>query len=488
MSPAQSLTPARLADLAAWANERGVRYFEQGRVASWQAASANEVTGVVMGSDEYTARLYTNGKQIGYDCTCPAADRGAACKHVVALGLAYLSEQRPAPASTGPVFATREALEACAAEQHVEHELQATGEVLAEDCGARGGDAGTRWVLGRLSLAAIGALEGAERYLGARRLARAAAEAVYRRLHEAADDVRAGGAAEVARLPITPREKRLVPLRAKLREAAWPRGTVHGVLDVDASTGIAVWSEERRLASGPRVEASLQLVPEAKLACTCKLAACTHMLALIDKLLAHDEPAIAEELLRPPWQRALAELAAVDRPKQKVEVWWQLEDEVRAPTLVPLVRKEKKRGGRQSMTSGARSSPERLLAEYAGELSEQDVRIAEHLAAFQYGRGAVPVRAFAALVGHPRVLLDDQPISVRRVPLGFTAHAAGDDLRLEPSVAGARFSPRLLAPLLELYTPGAPLVIVESEQARSLLLDVSAAARELWDVLARHGK
>ena len=486
MSLAQALTPPRLADLAGWAYERGVRYFEQGRVASWQAASANEVTGVVMGSDEYTARLYTNGKQIGYDCTCPAADRGAACKHVVALGLAYLSEQQPARdgGSNGPVFATREELEAFAGEHHVEHELMATGEVLLADFGQLGGDAGTRWVLGRLSLAAIGSLDGASRYLGARRLARAAAEAVYRRLHEAAEDVRAGVAAEVTRLPITPLDKRLVPLRAKLRDAAWPRATVRGALDVDASTGTAVWSEERRLASGPRVEATLQLVPETRLACTCKLPACTHMLALIDALLAQQEPVIAEELLRPPWQRALAELAVVDRPKQKVEVWWQLEDETRAPTIVPIVRKEKKRGG---TTSGARISPDRLLAEYAGELSEQDVRIAEHLAAFQYGRGAVPVRAFAALVGHSRVLLDDAPISVRRVPLGFTAHAAGDDLRLEPSVAGARFSPRLLAPLLELYTPGEPLVIVEPELARCLLIDVSAEARKLWDVLERHG-
>ncbi|HSN30425.1 MAG TPA: SWIM zinc finger family protein, partial [Kofleriaceae bacterium] len=488
MSLAQALTPARLADLAAWGYERGVRYFEQGRVASWQA-SANEVTGVVMGGDEYTARLYTNGKQLGYDCTCPAADRGAACKHVVALGLAFLSEQQPArgAGSTGPVFATREELEAFAAKHHVEHELQATGEVLAADFGQLGGDAGTRWVLGRLSLAAIGSLDGASRYLGARRLARAAAEAVYRRLHEAADDVRAGVEAELSRLPGTPLAKRLAPLRAKVREVAWPRATVRGTLDIDASTGTAVWAEDRKLASGPRVEATLQLVPEAKLACTCKLPACTHMLALLDRLLAHEEPAIAEELLRPPWQRALAELAATDRPKQKVEVWWQLEDETRMPTLVPILRKEKKRGGRQSMTSGARISPDRLLAEYAEELSEQDVRIAEHLAAFAYGRGSVPVRAFAALVGHPRVLLDDHPISVRRVPLGFTAHPAGDDLRLEPSVAGARFSPRLLGPLLGLFAPGEPLVFIEPEHARCLLIDVSAEARKLWDVLERHG-
>ncbi|MBV8757843.1 MAG: hypothetical protein JO257_11220, partial [Deltaproteobacteria bacterium] len=209
MSLTQALTPARLADLAAWGYERGVRYFEQGRVASWKA-SDSEVTGVVMGSDEYTARLFTNGKQLGYDCTCPAADRGAACKHVVALGLAFLSEQQPAPASTGPVFETREALEAFAAKHHVEHELQATGETLID---ALGGDAGTRWVLGRLSLAAIGSLDGANRYLGARRLARTAAEAVYRRLHAAAEDVRAGVANEVTRLPRTSLEKHIVPLR-----------------------------------------------------------------------------------------------------------------------------------------------------------------------------------------------------------------------------------------------------------------------------------
>src|SRR6185312_54322 len=103
MSLVSTLTPERLADLAGWGYERGVRYFEQGRVASWSAAD-NEVQGIVMGSDEYTARLFTNGKQIGFDCTCPVGERGEACKHVVALGLTFLADKQPStPRNDAPV-------------------------------------------------------------------------------------------------------------------------------------------------------------------------------------------------------------------------------------------------------------------------------------------------------------------------------------------------------------------------------------------------
>ncbi len=474
MSLDSALTAARLASLADWGYARGVRYFEEGRVASW-SSSEHAVQGVVVGSGEYVARLFTNGRQLGYDCTCPVGDRGQACKHVVALGLTYLAGQQPAARDDRPVFATRGALEAFVREHHVEHELQIGGEVLLDQLG---GDAGLRWALARLTLGAIGSLDGANRYLGARRLARAAAAAVHARLQAAAADVKAGAAAEATRVPGTPLAKVLVPIRARVREVAWPRASATGELSVDASTGAALWRE------AGRVETRLVLVPAPSLACSCRASACTHMLALIDRILADEGSAIAAELMRPAWQRALAELAVEPPPKPRVEVWWQLEDELSAPSLVPIVRKEKKRGG---TTRGARIAPDRLLAEHAGELSEQDVRIAEHLAAWRYGAGGVPSRAFAALVGHARVLLDDQPISVRRVPLAFTAHAVGDELRLEPSVAGARLSPRLLAPLLELYAAGEPLIVVEPEHARCLLIDVTPEARRLWDALARHG-
>ena len=45
----------------------------------------------------------------------------------------------------------------------------------------------------------------------------------------------------------------------------------------------------------------------------------------------------------------------------------------------------------------------------------------------------------------------------------------------------------LLAPLLQLHPPGEPLVVLEPEQARCMLVDVSTEARRLWDVLVRHG-
>src|ERR1051325_2575240 len=175
MSLDSALTAARLASLADWGYARGVRYFEEGRVARW-SVSENAVQGVVVGSDEYVARLYTNGKQLGHDCTCPMGQRGQACKHVVALGRTYLAGQQPTPHKEGPVFATRGELDAFVREQHVEHALLTSGEVLLDRLG---GDASTRWALGRLSLGAVASLESTNRYLGARRLARAAAEAAY---------------------------------------------------------------------------------------------------------------------------------------------------------------------------------------------------------------------------------------------------------------------------------------------------------------------
>src|SRR5690606_13664893 len=101
-----------------------------------------------------------------------------------------------------------------------------------------------------------------------------------------------------------------------------------------------------------------------------------------------------------------------------------------------------------------------------------------------------PARAFAALVGHPRVAFEHDTglrVDVRRFPLGFTAQPAGDEIRLEPTVDGARFSPRLLAPLLEYFQPGEPLVVLEPELGRCLLVDVPDDARRLWGVLARYG-
>jgi superfamily II DNA or RNA helicase len=466
-----ALTPTRLADLAGWGYERGVRYFKNGAVASWKL-DGEVLEGIVIGGEEYKARLHANGKGLGYDCTCPVGDRGQMCKHVVALGLAYLAgEQQPAAKPAAPVFATRPEMEAFVREHQIEHELAVAADVLLFDLG---GDAGARWVLGRLALAQVGSLDGAQRYLGARRLAQAAAESTYKRLVAAAADIGPDK-------PIDPAlvgADQVIALRTRIRDHAHPRKAPTGKLEVDRD-GVAVWRESVRLANGAQLETRLSLVPE-KIECSCKLAACTHMLALIEHL---DLVTHGEKLTRAPWQRALDELAEVTQPRPKIEVWWELEEGMDWPTLTPIVKKHKKRGGK---TSGARMLPNRLLADHVGELDEHDLRITEHLAAWQLG-STTPVRHFLELVGHPRVLLDGEPCAVRRVPLAFTVQQDGNAVRLEPTVAGARFSPRLLGPLLEMFAPHEPLIVIEREHARCLVIDVSPESRKLWDVISRHG-
>src|SRR6185312_4390747 len=64
---------------------------------------------------------------------------------------------------------------------------------------------------------------------------------------------------------------------------------------------------------------------------------------------------------------------------------------------------------------------------------------------------------------------------------------AGEHVRLEPSVDGARFSPRLLAPLLAAFAPGEPLPVLEAEHGRMLLIDVADDARRVWAILGKHG-
>ena len=76
---------------------------------------------------------------------------------------------------------------------------------------------------------------------------------------------------------------------------------------------------------------------------------------------------------------------------------------------------------------------------------------------------------------------------MRRAALGFNAIPVGDHIRLEPAVDGARFSPRLLQPLLETFSPGEPLLVIEPEHARCLLIDVGDEARRMCAALAKHG-
>jgi len=78
-----------LTDSGSW--ERGVGYFEQGRVFRLML-DGGTVIARVMGTHEYKVELRAEGDQIHGDCTCPMGDEGVFCKHCVATGLQCLEE------------------------------------------------------------------------------------------------------------------------------------------------------------------------------------------------------------------------------------------------------------------------------------------------------------------------------------------------------------------------------------------------------------
>jgi hypothetical protein len=145
------------------------------------------------------------------------------------------------------------------------------------------------------------------------------------------------------------------------------------------------------------------------------------------------------------------------------------------------------------MSAGQRVPAPKLLADHAAQMAEQDIKIAEHLAGFVavHRASTYPSRAFAALVGHPRVRLADgeQHVAVKRFPLGFTALPVGEQIRVEPAVDGARFSPRLLVPLMQAFVqgePGTQAVIYEMLSASRHSEEIRAEMAELYRTWRHH--
>ena len=435
-------------------------------------------------------------------------------------------------------FATREELARFVEEHQLQHELAVTADSLVGSVAQAGaryglgpgapGAAELQWLRGplsRLPVRDVGFVAGAERYTR-RELAAALAQAAHRALHLAAASVQVGIAEESER-PLAPPDPALAPLWARLAELrrevrahAVPRSRaarMAGTWSFDAEACAVSWKEPARIVrardySTIGIATRLEM-PDGhalRIECTCEApdARCTHALALLDATLDRlEDPArepearaLAEELLRPAWDRALRELDRLEtraaRPRAAIEVWWLVEDELGAWTLSARVKRATRGGG---TTKGARMPVARLLEDYRDALSERDLEIAQDLAAWTAaarasggGRPAstYPARAFLLLAGHPRVasaLAPDDPIEVRRVDLGFTAVDTGAQIRLEPAIGSDRMSPKLLGALLQTFAPGEPLLVLEPERGRCLLVHVGDDARRLWGVLERHG-
>lgn len=69
--------------------ERGLAYFRNGAVERL-VSHGERVTARVTGTKAYTVKLWLDGHDLGWGCTCPIGQDGDFCKHLVATGLAWL--------------------------------------------------------------------------------------------------------------------------------------------------------------------------------------------------------------------------------------------------------------------------------------------------------------------------------------------------------------------------------------------------------------
>lgn len=86
------ITEQRLRKLAGERSfARGLDYFHGGVVERLRVHN-DRITAQVEGSDIYTVKLWRNGSDLDYDCTCPIGQDGEFCKHLVATGLTSLAQ------------------------------------------------------------------------------------------------------------------------------------------------------------------------------------------------------------------------------------------------------------------------------------------------------------------------------------------------------------------------------------------------------------
>jgi SNF2-related domain/Helicase conserved C-terminal domain len=505
--------------------DRGEAYFREGRVLKIRSDD-DSVIGIVSGTREYDVRVMVRNHKVLTYCSCPLMQ--SQCKHVVALVLSYL--QRNAAASTAPSasseaesagFQTREQVVQWAAQHEVTHFLAIDAEVLLPHLPVlvRGS---LRYAVSGVALREFAAWETAKRYSA----------------HGAAALVAAAGRAlsdEVARVELAVAEEAtraaelidgspgmaslwrlLIASRRGLRAHASPRPRSWRAIQswsFDPRSRAVIWKEVDALvlpgaASSPAIARLTTSGSQPRFECRCSPgeSQCVHALALLDATLdvladpARRElaQALSSELLRPNWSRALEALAShaaeVSKPRPSIEVWWRIERELGKLTLSPTLKKQTRKG---AMSVGSRMSAARLLDEHREMLEPRDLAIAETLAGWDPGlrrANSYPVRAFLAALGHPRLTAEDfggddaTTVSLVRVTLGFSALPDGEHIRLEPSIDGSRFEPRLLSALLESFAAGEPLAYFDALSARFLLIDVSAEARRLWWVLVQHGE
>mgnify|MGYP004667577171 CR=1 FL=1 len=92
---------------------RGEDYFHSGAVHHLYC-DGEQLTADVHGTHVYRTRIVNENGCLDGECSCPVGRDGAFCKHLVALGLAYLDRQKNAPAEKNKsAFSWKDFLKKC---------------------------------------------------------------------------------------------------------------------------------------------------------------------------------------------------------------------------------------------------------------------------------------------------------------------------------------------------------------------------------------
>jgi uncharacterized Zn finger protein len=98
----KSLRPEHLKRLAGGISfERGIDYFEDGRVVSLVIDGATAAA-TVEGNRAYKVRMWLDKDSVGGECTCPAYANSGFCKHCAAVGLAVIDSLKDDNAAGAP--------------------------------------------------------------------------------------------------------------------------------------------------------------------------------------------------------------------------------------------------------------------------------------------------------------------------------------------------------------------------------------------------
>ncbi|WP_238536520.1 SNF2-related protein [Stigmatella aurantiaca] len=523
---------------------RGRVCLAQRRVASYEVTE-NELRGKVLNRHGKPQEVFlsTDVDGLSCECECTAFWSNGICKHIVALGLAFLGARPPQeePAAEAASKAERprtpKAVEAWLEAHQVTHARRESLSVVLPllPSGFRTSQVVSE--LGHLPVTAVldGSLDLSRRVQGTLQQS-LLWEAAWKWLDMEARRVRRGleHEQERARLPRPPlTDARLEPWRQVL-ERERERVRAHAVPRLLSGRStvtfherpLRLYVEEPRRLSGavgkpegfvPKMRVSVDpralLEGRAGLWCWCTPdeaeAHCVHALSALDTLLdslsAPEEAArnarLAELLFVEPGRQllgAIEKVAAVplpsfEAPDSASRIAFRLEGlEQRDPRLQPYLQRRRKKGGfstgslvrwsEAAEVRAALSSPEELEAlELCGVLSR--------LPRFAEGY-ALLLRALRLLARGSHLFLAsrlDAPLLVREAPLGFTFADAEEGFSVQPAIEGSVIDVQALLPPPLGHEGQWPWLLVEPILPRLTLVSIPSGAQGLLATLREYG-